>query len=97
MNLMDKEIIICSAILVESTGKLFRGHRHNNCFDAMSGELSWSMTRKEISSLNVIQGFMTSSNRFVGRKEGLEIALLSGQVLDIGNIRNGQLYSEDLW
>lgn len=44
-----------------------------------------------------IQGFMTSTARFVNRKEALKIALAANQVLDPSNIRANQLFSEDLW
>jgi hypothetical protein len=35
-----KEFIICAAIKIEDTGKIYYGHRHNHCFDAANGEIS---------------------------------------------------------
>lgn len=74
-------------------GVVFCGHRHSQCIytkcavtglrDAESGEY--------------IQGFLTSNNRFVDRKEALEIALYQNQVLDVSKIRGNRLYSEDLY
>lgn len=44
-----------------------------------------------------VQGFITSTGRFVDRVEGLALALAAGQVLDVDNIRAGRLFSEDVW
>ena len=43
------------------------------------------------------QGFLTSSGRFVDRKEGLKIALINEQVIDPSQITGRNLYSEDLY
>ena len=43
------------------------------------------------------QGFLTSLNRFVGREEGLEIAMRENQVKDLREIRGNRLFSEDLY
>lgn len=40
-------------------------------------------------------GFMTNRNRFVMRKEGMQIAKAAGQLLAPSN--NEDLYTEDLW
>jgi hypothetical protein len=92
-----KEFIICSAIRIDSTGKIYYGHRHNHCRDAASDELSWNMSRKEISKVEKTEGFITNQNRFVDRKEGLIIALDNNQVLDKNEIRGNGLHSEDLY
>lgn len=43
-------------------------------------------------------GFLTSSGRFVGREEGLRIALASGQpMIDHPSRHSTRLFSEDLW
>jgi hypothetical protein len=39
------------------------------------------------------QGFLTSTNRFVSREEGGEIAFNAGQTKELKT----RLYSEDLW
>lgn len=74
-------------------GIVFSGWRHHNCLyqkvaitglsDSQSGEYE--------------QGFLTSKNRFVDRKEALEIALLQNQILDINDVRGNKLHSEDLY
>lgn len=91
------EFIICAAIRHEDTGKIYYGHRHNHCIDASNGELSWTLNRQEISKIKRTQGFITNKNRFVDRKEALQIALANNQVIDIKQIRGNELYSEDLY
>lgn len=92
-----KERIICAAIQVIETGKLFYGHRHNQCINSLNGELSWTMNREQISKVETVQGFVTTEGRFVDRKEGLKIALDNDQVLDKTQIRGDNLFSEDLY
>jgi hypothetical protein len=55
------------------------------------------MNRQQISKIEKQQGFVTSTGRFVDRKEGLKIALTNNQVLDKKEIRGDELYSEDLY
>ena len=44
------------------------------------------------------QGFLTSTGRYVGREEALQIALASGQpMIDHPSRHATQLFSEDLW
>lgn len=43
------------------------------------------------------QGFLTSKGKFVNRKKALEIALKNNQIIDISKIRNGELFSENLY
>lgn len=97
MKMFEKEFIICAAIKIEDTGKIYYGHRHRHCLDASNGELSWTLNRQQISKIKRIQGFITSKNRFVDRKEALIIALENDQVLDKKEIRGNDLYSEDLY
>ena len=92
-----KERIICAAIKIVETGKVYYGHRHDQCLNSLNGELSWTMNRQEISKVEKIQGFVTSESRFVDRKEGLKIALENDQVIDKTQIRGNDLYSEDLY
>ena len=91
---MEEEIIVCSAI--KANGKVWNGHRHNHCISAMKDELSWTMNRQEIDKLEQIQGFTTSLNRFVDRKEAMIIALKAEQVKK-ENVNSPSLYSEDLY
>jgi hypothetical protein len=70
------------------------GHRHCNCIETLS-DLSnlRSVTNGPESVGENIQGFLTSFNRFVDRKEGAEIAFNNGQI----NEKVKNLYSEDLY
>jgi hypothetical protein len=43
------------------------------------------------------QGFVTSTGRFVDRKEAARIALTSGQIKELSRPGLGILFSEDLW
>jgi hypothetical protein len=44
------------------------------------------------------QGFLTSTGRYVGREEGLQVALASGQpMIDHPSRHATLLFSEDLW
>lgn len=92
-----KEFIICAAIKHEDTGKIYYGHRHNHCLEASNGELSWIYNRQQISKIKRTQGFITSENRFVNRKEALTIALENNQVKNKTQLRGNELYSEDLY
>lgn len=92
-----KERIICAAIQIVGTGKVFYGHRHDQCNNSLKGELSWTMNRQEMSKVETVQGFVTTEGRFVDRKEGLKIALDNNQVIDISQIRGDNLHSEDLY
>lgn len=90
------EKIICAAIQIVETGKVYYGHRHNHCITAMNGELSWTMNRQEIAKVVEIQGFVTTENRFVNRQEAWIIAENAKQIIRISGIA-GTLYSEDLY
>lgn len=88
-----KEIIICSAIKIESL--IIRGHRHNNCNDTAK--------RMKINRLRVcsaIQGFITSKNRFVDRAEAYKLqraARLPSVNRGGYDVLKKELYSEDLY
>lgn len=94
----DTEICICAA-LRSPDGLVIRGHRHHNCFAAVA----------ELATVNPVvakshperweQGFVTSRNRFVDRKEGLALQIAAG-VPSADPIRKGYgnlLFSEDLY
>jgi hypothetical protein len=91
------EFIICAAIRHDETGNIYYGHRHSHCLEASNGELSWLLNREEISKIKRTQGFITSQNRFVDRKEALVIALANNQVKNKSEIQGDSLYSEDLY
>lgn len=92
----EKEIIICSAIRMPD-GYIIRGHRHNDCIATASNIPRYKGSRAHGDN----QGFMTSTNRYVTRKEGYEIQKAAGiasRLTDpIEQYHNGELYSEDLY
>ena len=72
-------------------GIVFCGHRHSQCIYskvALTGLRDGESGEHE-------QGFLTSTNRFVGRKEAMQIALDS-ELIDIG-VKSDELYSENLY
>ena len=81
-----REIIICAAIQ-DSNNRIFRGHRHHDAIHAMSTRPGDGKVVKE--------GFMTSTNRFVERKEAMEIQINAG--LQSESERGIDLFSEDLY
>lgn len=77
------------------TGMVICGLRHCNCFSTM---MIIFPNREHIVNPNerIIQGFITTTNRFVDRAEGFIIALREGQIIH----RRGDteiLMSEDLY
>lgn len=83
-----EEIVICAAIKLKD-GRIFRGHRHNDCLRAARGVASVSEV------YDAVQGFITSQNRFVDRREAYNIAAYGNQVAD--EVMQRDLYSEDLY
>lgn len=93
----NQEYIICAAIHFESNkvqahqprnithGLVVCGRRHHNCFATVA---TFEVKLKEIE-----QGFLTSKDRFVDRKEAAEIALSAGQITEPRPI----LFSEDIY
>jgi hypothetical protein len=65
------------------------GHRHHNCFMTVS----ILNNDEKLKALNEVQGFMTSENNFVDRKEGAQIAFKAGQTSELKKT----LFSEDLY
>jgi hypothetical protein len=101
---VKQEIIICAANWYKelptpvykpkniTKGIVFCGHSHVMCLHqmiAMTGKRQCEVGPEE-------QGFITSSNRFVGREEAAKIALSCGQISKL-NYSNKDLYSEDLY
>lgn len=81
---------------LDDTGKVYYGHRHNNCIESASGELSWTMNRQEMLKIKKTQGFVTSEGRFVDREEAWKIAEIANQIIRQSGGK-GTLYSEDLY
>lgn len=95
-NTDKDERIICAAIKLVESGKIYYGHRHNHCLEAMGGELSWTMNRQDISKVEKVQGFITNENKFVTREEAWVIAEKANQIIRQSG-GSGTLYSEDLY
>jgi len=98
---MDKEWILCAAILFDNgkeyihqpinvqTGFVVCGQRHHNCLATV-----WILNgEKKIDYEKEVQGFLTSSNRFVNREEASIIANKANQV----DRQPKRLFSEDLY
>lgn len=94
---MKPEYILCAAVEVTEADGMLRmvaGHRHNDCIRlarAVYG-LEWPDIRQEG---RYQQGFLTSTRRFVDRREAWGIAVMRGQVTAEEAERD--LYSEDLY
>lgn len=72
-------------------GIIFCAQRHLQCLYqmiAMTGKMQHEAGEE-------VQGFLTSTNRFVDRKEGMKIALEANQV--INPYHSDILFSEDLY
>jgi len=108
-----EEKILCAAIWYKELenalyppknldrGIVVTGHRHGNCIDVM---VRLAKLRTVTFSLDGVgeheQGFLTNTNRFVDRKEGMIIAKNANQIIerDKGYTNNSDtLYSEDLY
>lgn len=108
MENLKQEYILCAAIHFDDgntyvhqprnieTGFVVCGRRHHNCFASFSAMRSVrGTTDSDIDNYprNSEQGFLTSLDRFVGRKEAAVIAFNTGQITEKRNI----LFSEDLY
>ena len=105
-----KEYILCAAIWFDDgrihahqpinidKGIVYMGLRHCNCFASIGGLVK---ERLEAGIHEKEQGFLTSLNRFVNRREAAEIALSQGQFKDNKEkeevTRSHYLYSENLY
>ena len=92
-----KEIVICSAIKMHDD-YVVRGHRHMDCIITARKIPRYSKLGKGPHWEN--QGFVTSFNRYVDRKEGLRLQLKAGiesHAKIYGDDYGYQLFSEDLY
>jgi hypothetical protein len=89
---MDKEICICAAIK-DTTGYIWRGHRHADCISSAIEAGRKIPNEKE----SEWQGFVTSANRFVNRYEGYFMQVYAGIRSAGGGYRGCRLFSEDLY
>lgn len=87
-----KEICICAAVKA-TDGTIIKGHRHRDCRDSIVRR------GKEPSTDWYDEGFITSENRFVNRKEAYELMQNVGwkSVNPQGYQLCGWLFSEDLY
>ncbi len=90
------EFIICAAVRAKD-GHIHRGHRHNDALRAMQGMPAY----KDERPYGDDQGFITSTGRYVNRKEAMQIQIAAGkksQDPEHGPAYHGdELYSEDLY
>jgi hypothetical protein len=96
----QREFIICAAIHYDDgqvhphqpvnvkTGIISAGRRHHNCFTLLNDAFG-----RKITQGHLMQGFLTSEDRFVQRKEAATIAFNSKQI----SSDNECLFSEDLY
>lgn len=93
---MGKEFILCAAL--NYNGNIICGHRHSDCYETLSNVVK--VEDKDM-PLRDNQGFLTSLNRYVDRKEGWKIAKENNQIqygLSVSdNGENSQLISENLY
>ena len=97
--LFSRERIVCSAIWFKTEeehphqpkgrwgGLTIYGRGHHQCYHIAY------LISKDLKKLPHEEGFLTSHNRFVDRREASSIALLAGQVKSYKK----QLFSEDIW
>ena len=100
---MKKIYILCAAIWFNDgktyvhqpvnikTGFVVCGQRHHNCFIIFSILKNEDYKRTDYGDL--VQGFLTSDNKFVNRKEGGRIAFKANQIVK----KTDCLFSEDLY
>lgn len=100
------ERIICAAIWVQWYEQVHRpinihiwyviaGHRHHNCIETLSKMDEWKLILNRQRTISSNQWFLTSENRYVSRKEALEIAMKANQLI----AKHGKdlLFSEDIY
>lgn len=101
------ERVLCAAIWVDTgkeedrrsysypkTGLVFGAWRHSDCFTTLNAWLAGLSDADMAAYGNKChQGFITSTGRFVGRREASAIAFAAGQT----NVDTGRLHSEDLY
>lgn len=107
---IENERIVCPAVYYDDgikrpmqpstieTGIVVCGFRHPSCVIILEEKFGLDINsdiRLGISS--IVQGFLTTANRFVDRREATIIALESGQVKKLKYGDDGELYSEDLY
>ena len=101
-----EEYILCAAVHYDDKivhehqprnikrGIVVAGRRHHNCI--MTAMILSNGTLKQNDQ---VQGFITSKDRFVNRKEAFQVAKKVNQFLipEFGETEEKSLISEDLW
>ena len=106
--MVNQERIICSAIWYDDkikrnhqprnidSGIVAAGLRHHNCFVIL-----WALyPERDYVGSDTVQGFLTSKDRFVDRKEAFLIAEANNQILEEQREKfphRNELYSEHLY
>lgn len=82
-----------------TSGFIVCRRRHHNCIDIFAMIVGFPYTEDGHKLHKTeVQGFLTNTNRFVGRKEALKIAIEAKQLIhDIKLDSNIGLTSEDVW
>ena len=107
---MEKEFILCAANYYNDgntethtvnnikEGFVILGRRHHNCISIFAKMYGFPYSIETLKIMqSEVQGFITSTNRFVNRLEALEIAKRNDQIITgEGNSSLG-LFSEDLY
>lgn len=106
---MSSERILCAAIWYkdlptqtflannQDKGLIVLGHRHGQCIDVVKSLAGLRTVQFGPDSVGeTVQGFLTSTNRFVDREEGWLIAEKANQIIQQSG-GHGTLYSEDLY
>lgn len=89
------EIVICAAVR-DIGGTVIRCHRHHHGLAVLRER--WASRSHNIVALEAEQGFVTSRNRYVDRREAMALQLAAGiQSVAPGGYRGEQLFSEDLY
>ena len=105
---MKPEYILCAAIHfldgikhlhqpknIES-GFVVAGRRHHNCYVTISILHKLDLSKDSIlKGMESVQGFITSNDRFLNRRESYDVAVASGQIEDDSEVK--RLMSEDLY
>lgn len=98
-NANKPEYLLCAAIHIDDgvkhvhepsnifTGYVVCGHRHHNCFATLDA------TGAKWKGLNLVQGFLSSKNRFFTREDAAELARTRKQTESDTDL----LFSEDLY
>jgi len=103
----EQEWILCAAVHYDDgqdtyihqpknikTGYVVAGRRHHNCITIHS---MLKGLRDVPNNFPIIQGFLTSRDRFVNREEAFDIAEGANQLNDRTRFTNRTLFSEDLY